>query len=108
MNTTINRNTMLSSLYKEQQIEYTKQNRNLNKHKEYHDLWDKQKNQLKNELHKKSPLLMDSHIKSLYVHPNEPKTDTINEYIVHYWEMSLRNNNLILKRHLKGDKRYSK
>lgn len=38
----------------------------------------------------------------MYVHQNEPKIDTINHYIVHYWEMSLRNNNPILERHIKG------
>ena len=45
---------------------------------------------------------MDNNIKNLYVHPNEPKNETINEFIVHYWEMSLRNNNPILERHIKG------
>lgn len=45
---------------------------------------------------KKNPILMDTNIKNLYVHPNERKIDTINHYIVHYWEMSLRNNNPIL------------
>jgi hypothetical protein len=45
---------------------------------------------------------MDKNIKPLYVHPNEKKNDTINDYIVHYWEMSLRNNNPILERHIKG------
>lgn len=51
---------------------------------------------------KKSPILMETNIKNLYVHPNERKIDTINHYIVHYWEMSLRNNNPILERHIKG------
>jgi len=45
---------------------------------------------------------MDNNIKSLYVHPNNDKTDIINNYIVHYWEMSLRNNNPILEGHIKG------
>jgi hypothetical protein len=45
---------------------------------------------------------MENSIKPLYVHPNEPKIDTINHYIMHYWEMSLRNNNPILERHIKG------
>jgi hypothetical protein len=49
-----------------------------------------------------NPILMDNNIKHLYVHPNEPKIDTINHYIVRYWEMSLRNNNPILERHIKG------
>jgi len=39
---------------------------------------------------------MDINIKSLYVHPNKDKNDIINNNIVHYWEMSLRNNNPIL------------
>ena len=45
---------------------------------------------------------MEDSIKQLYVHPNADKLDIINHYIVHYWEMSLRNNNPILERHLKG------
>lgn len=45
---------------------------------------------------------MENNIKPLYVHPNQDKTDVINNFIVHYWEMSLRNNNPILERHIKG------
>jgi hypothetical protein len=39
---------------------------------------------------------MDNNIKSIYVHANENKIDVINNFIVNYWEMSLRNNNQIL------------
>ncbi len=35
---------------------------------------------------------------------NPDKIDIINNNIVHYWEMSLRNHNPILKRHIKGHK----
>ena len=45
---------------------------------------------------------MENTIKSLYIHPNQEKTDVINNFIVHYWEMSLRNNHPILERHIKG------
>jgi hypothetical protein len=47
---------------------------------------------------------MENHVKSLYVQPNEDKTDVINNFIVHYWEMSLRNHNPILERHIKGNR----
>lgn len=47
---------------------------------------------------------MDTHVRSLYVHPNEDKVDVINNFIVHYWEMSLRNHNPILERHIKGNR----
>ena len=50
---------------------------------------------------------MEKNIKDVYVHPNEAKDETINEFIVHYWEMSLRNNHHILERHIKGH-RFSK
>ena len=38
------------------------------------------------------------------VEDNPEKLDIINNYIVHYWEMSLRNHNPILKRHIKGNR----
>jgi len=45
---------------------------------------------------------MEDNIKTLYAQQNTDKNDVINNYIVHYWEMSLRNNNPILERHIKG------
>lgn len=42
-NTTINRATMFDSLHRDQQIEYTKQTRNLERFKEYQDNWSKQR-----------------------------------------------------------------
>lgn len=45
---------------------------------------------------------MENNIQPLYVHPNQDKTDVINDFIVHYWEMSLRNHHPILERHIKG------
>lgn len=39
--------------------------------------------------------------------PNPEKDDIIKTYVTSYWEMSLRNNSLILKRHLKGFNRYN-
>jgi hypothetical protein len=38
----------------------------------------------------------------ILIEDNPDKLDIINHYIVHYWEMSLRNHNPILKRHIKG------
>ena len=38
------------------------------------------------------------------VEENPDKIDIINNHIVHYWEMSLRNHNPILKQHIKGNK----
>lgn len=46
---------------------------------------------------------METHVKLLYVNQNEDKVDVINDFIVHYWEMSLRNHNPILERHIKGN-----
>ena len=43
-------------------------------------------------------------MKGLYVHENQEKIDVINNFVVHYWEMSLRNNNRILERHIKGNR----
>lgn len=40
----------------------------------------------------------------VYVHPNQDRMDVINTFVVHMWEMSLRNNNKILKRHIAGNK----
>lgn len=43
-------------------------------------------------------------MKGVYVHPNQDRMDVINTFVVHMWEMSLRNNNKILKRHIAGNK----
>jgi hypothetical protein len=106
-NSTINRNTMMSSLHREQQIEITKQTRNLERYKEYQEMWERKKGLLRQELQRKTPLLMENNIKSLYAQPNQPKDEVINDFIVHYWEMSLRNHHPILERHIKGH-RFSK
>ena len=42
-NTTINRTTMLESLHKEQQNEYMKQTRHIERFKEYKNDWDRKK-----------------------------------------------------------------
>jgi hypothetical protein len=38
--------------------------------------------------------------------PNPEKEELLKNYVNTYWEMSLRNNNYILKRHIKGESRY--
>ena len=48
--------------------------------------------------------LLEKNVKDLYVHENQDRMSVINDFVVHYWEMSLRNNNKILKRHIKGNK----
>lgn len=48
--------------------------------------------------------LLENNVKDLYVHPNHDKIAVLNDFVVHYWEMSLRNNNKILERHIKGNK----
>ena len=48
--------------------------------------------------------LLENNVKGLYIHPNQDRMDIINNFVVNYWEMSLRNNNKILKRHIKGNK----
>jgi len=104
MNTTINRENMLSTLHQDQVTELTKHTKNLKRYKEYQEVWERKKLSIKNEIHKKTPIIMDSNIKSLYVHPNRYKTDIINNNVVHYWEMSLRNNNPILEGNIKGNR----
>ena len=51
---------------------------------------------------KRASLVEDNH--KVIVEDNPEKLDIINNYIVHYWEMSLRNHNPILKRHIKGNR----
>ena len=74
----------------------------MDRYQQYQQLWERKKEMLRKETQKKSPVLMDENIKPLYIHPNEDKVDTINDFIVHYWEMSLRNHHHILERHIKG------
>ena len=101
-NSTIGRNTMLSSMHREQQLEATKQARQINRYEQYQNMWERKKELIRKSTQKKSPVLMDNNIKHLYVHPNEDKIDVINDFIVNYWEMSLRNHHPILERHIKG------
>jgi len=60
---------MLDSLHKEQQIEYTKQTRIMEKYKDYQQLWERKKSYIKKNL-QKNPILLDTSLKPLYVHPN--------------------------------------
>jgi hypothetical protein len=52
------------------------------------------------------PTLLETSIKRLQVLPNPEKDELVKNYVNSFWEMSLRNNNLILKRHIKGENRY--
>lgn len=53
---------------------------------------------------KNTKTLLEDNVKDIYVHPNDDRMDIINHYVVNMWEMSLRNNNKILQRHIKGNK----
>ena len=61
-------------------------------------------------LHKKTlrnpenKTLLQENVKDLYAQPNQDRMDIINTFVVNMWEMSLRNNNKILQRHIKGHK----
>lgn len=48
--------------------------------------------------------LLEDNVKGVYVHPNQDRMDIINNYVVNMWEMSLRNHNKILQRHIAGNK----
>ncbi len=85
MNTTVHRNTMLESLHTDQINELTRQSKNLNRFKEYQQIWEAKKLAIMRETNKKTPILMDCNIKTLYAHPNEDKINIINNHIVHYW-----------------------
>lgn len=93
---TIGRNTMLSSMHQDQQLQATKQSRQIDRYEQYQQAWEIKKDHIRKATHKKSPVLMDNNIKHLYVHENEDKVDVINDFIVNYWEMSLRNHHPIL------------
>lgn len=56
---------------------------------------------LKRFINKKSSSVLEGNQK-VVVEDNPDKLDIINNHVVHYWEMSLRNHNPILKRHIKG------
>ena len=87
---------MLSSMHQDQQLQATKQSRQIDRYEQYQQAWEIKKGQIRKATHKKSPVLMDNNIKHLYVHENEDKVDVINDFIVNYWEMSLRNHHPIL------------
>lgn len=58
---------------------------------------------MKKLINKKRASLVEDN-QNIVVEDNPDKLDIINNYIVHYWEMSLRNHNPILKRHIKGNR----
>jgi hypothetical protein len=58
---------------------------------------------MKKLINKKRASLVEDNQKVI-IEDNPEKLDIINNYIVHYWEMSLRNHNPILKRHIKGNR----
>jgi hypothetical protein len=58
---------------------------------------------MKKLISKKRASLVEDNQK-VVVEDNPNKLDIINNYIVNYWEMSLRNHNPILKRHIKGNR----
>lgn len=53
---------------------------------------------------KNTKTLLEDNVKDIYIHPNDDRMDIINHFVVNMWEMSLRNNNKILQRHIKGNK----
>ena len=53
---------------------------------------------------KAAKTLLEDNVKDLYVHQNQDRMDIINNFVVNMWEMSLRNNNKILQRHIVGNK----
>jgi hypothetical protein len=50
---------------------------------------------------------LDRSKRHLQVLPNPEKEDLVKYFVNSYWQMSLRNHHHILKRHLKGNNRYS-
>ena len=52
------------------------------------------------------PTLLERAKQEVNVLDNPEKQDILNKYVTCYWEMSLRNNSVVLRRHLKGINRY--
>lgn len=106
MNTTINRHMMMTKMTREQTNMLTKEVKQLHRYQQYQDYWNKESQ----KLHKKTlrnpetKTLLEDNVKGVYVHPNQDRADIINNYVVNMWEMSLRNHNKILQRHIKGNK----
>ena len=78
----------------------------MNRYREYKNFWDLESQKIRKKTLRKphDETLLENNVKGLYVHPNQDRMDIINNFVVNYWEMSLRNNNKILKRHIKGNK----
>lgn len=83
----------------------TKEMRQMNRYKQYQEYWDNKSKALqKMTLREKGKTLLEDNVKDLYVHQNQDRMDIINNFVVNMWEMSLRNNNKILQRHIIGNK----
>ena len=66
--------------------------------------WQSDSQKLHRLAHRKNKekTLLENNVKDLYVHLNHDKIAVLNDFVVHFWEMSLRNNNPILERHIRG------
>jgi hypothetical protein len=101
---TIQRSSVLSKLAGREQ-ELTRERRILQKFKERKQEWEAASVKLRKAAGKEGQLsLMQVDEGKLRVVPNPEKTDILKQYISSYWEMSLRNNSLALKRHLRGNR----
>lgn len=95
---------MLSKLAGREQ-ELTRERRILQKFKERKEEWHAASVKLRKAVGKEGQLsLMEAGDGKLRVVPNPEKDDILQQYVNSYWEMSLRNNSLALKRHLKGNR----
>lgn len=118
MTRSINRSTILSKLTHSQKNSTTKEKRQLDRYKEYKQIWQHEGDKIKSKtelpiigpgsmrnsrINSKKNLLQES-VKEVYAMPNQDKEDILKTYVNSYWEMSLRNNSKILKRHLNGNR----
>lgn len=106
LNSTLNRQTFMSKLPKEQSNLVNKESKNLTRYREYQEKWGADANRLRRLAHRnpEEKTLVEKNVREVYVHPNHDKIAVLNDFVVHFWEMSLRNNNRILERHIKGHK----
>ena len=91
----------MSKLSGDRRLEITKEKRNIDRYHDYQEYWHDQAGKMKRLLNKKHGSIVEKG-PQVIVEDNPEKESIINNHIVHYWEMSLRNHNPILQRHIKG------
>ena len=84
----------------------TQDSKRISRYKNYQGYWENDSKKLHalSRRGQSEKTLVQANVKDLYVHPNHDKISVLNDFVINYWEMSLRNHHPILERHIRGNR----